>query len=66
MRGYLSAFGDHGDKDERTLIEEGILTDRLEEYRERRAKARNLPQEQILGPKVPPITLEEARPYMSA
>jgi uncharacterized sulfatase len=62
----LSAFGDLGEKDESTLIEEGILTDRLEEYRERRAKTRNLPHEQILGPEVRPITLEEARPYMSA
>lgn len=54
---HLDVVGDLGAITEEELIERGILTNRLPEYRERR----NLcPPERIIGPRPFPMTLREA------
>ena len=63
LENHLATVGDLGDTDEKVLIERGIVTDRMTEY-EARLPVRELPPEQIIGPRPIPVTLGEARPWM--
>ena len=58
LQEHLREVDDLGTVTEEELIEQGILTDRLSEYRERRDQA---PTEDMLGPLPFPMTLREAR-----
>jgi uncharacterized sulfatase len=64
LEAHLDELGDLGDTDERVLIERGVVTDRLQEYRERQPREPVLPPRQVLGPDPVPMTLEEARPWL--
>ncbi|MGC9451618.1 MAG: sulfatase family protein [Oceanipulchritudo sp.] len=55
----IAKYSDLGETDERDLIRQGIVTDKLAEYKERCARD-ELPADQIIGPRPIPTTLEEA------
>jgi uncharacterized sulfatase len=59
----LARYGDLGERDEQELIDEGMVTDRLAEYRER-LEAASLPPGQVLGPQPIPVTRNKARAFL--
>ena len=64
VEGILARHGDMGATDESVWIEKGVLTDRLQEYRDRVPREPILPPEQQIGPDPLPTTLEDARPWL--
>ena len=53
-------YGDLGETTEEELIEQGLLADRLGEYRER---LQPLPEHLQIGPEPIPVTMKEAAEY---
>ena len=53
-------YGDLGETTEETLIEQGLVANRLEEYRER---LQPLPKHLQIGPEPIPLTMDEAVEY---
>jgi len=63
LEANLDRFGDLGETDEAQLVRDGILTDRLAEYRQRSRENAPPAGTPLPGPPVAPMTLGEARPF---